>query len=245
MAERPSPQLRAAARQLTSARQQYVRASRARQESSATFARRISSASLAIVIAIIAIALIADILSIFDLGWLISWALAICTWYIGRRITVIRQISAELTTASTNAYQQTARLIAQLRPIAITAGRAALVAPPSKPLLVATRSYLTTYLRDTVVAQLIELIPVIDILPFYLGGAVKILVNQRQAHREAQRALQQYQQLSARLDALELFALEYRETIFTASRAVPSQQPRARIPRPTPTTAIRVPAFAS
>ena len=212
----------------------YGRQSEGREKTYIRLSRQAKKAALLIVVVALIVAGLADILSIIDFGWLVSWSLPILTWFIVRRIRKINHSVDLIKTAQQAALAELRLLRQRLRPALASTGRAQLfVAADSLAIKMATTSYIRTFVRDQIIAQVVELIPVVDILPLYLGSVVKILIDQRKAYRQAKEALGPYRQTLDLLARLEQFDIQYQIGIIPNLRnAAPNRTP----PRANPST---------
>jgi hypothetical protein len=152
--------------------------------------RDIRTTSLVVIIVIAVIVGISDLLSIIDLGWITSWLSTLLMWlFLKNRISAIEK-------ATENMGEFAKELSKELAAIA---PGTSLGDSPS----VAKASYTHIFLRDTIITQVIELVPGIDILPFYLGQFMKTLIDQQKRRKMAQDIINYCGQLIDSLDAAE------------------------------------------
>lgn len=188
---------------------------------------------------VLLIAAFCDLLSIVDAGWVVSWTIPIISWFMVRRINSIMK-SSELIAKATNRLAREAALARQ---------RVMQILPPTERGRVAAservsavseqaKSYVRTWIRDSVITQLIELVPVVDILPLYLGQVVKMIINQNIEYQKVKKLMPAYESILARTDALERMEIEQLERlVLTLLGDRTGTQPRT--PEP---SADRVPA---
>ena len=200
--------------------------------------RGIRNAALVIVIIALSLAALCDILSVFDLGWIVSWTIPVVAWFITRRINGILHTSTRARQAMQR-LQQEERVVRQRLIQALPTKERSLL-PQRAPQLVissAATSYVARFIRDTFVVQGIELIPIVDILPLYLGQVVKMIIDQRREARKAHTLLAQYTQVRISLEALEHIEIQwYTNNLFAAPerarRVVAAPPPTPQTPAP-------------
>jgi hypothetical protein len=185
---------------------------RRQQEREKTYARLKSQARktffLVIALALL-VAGIADVLSIIDLGWVVSWLIPIISWFIVRRISAINQSVDHIKSAQQDALKELRIMRQRLRPALLASNQYQLFATAETlEIRQAVGSYARTFFRDTIITQLVELIPGIDVLPMYLGQVVKVINDQRKAYHTAQEVLVPYRQTLDLLLQLEHFEVQ-------------------------------------
>lgn len=186
----------------------YRNKRRAREEKFGHLKAKAQKVLLVLSISVILIAILADILSIFDLGWLISGAITGFGLLIARRINRIEGSVQEIRDAQSEALDELRVLRQQLRPHLIENGLMGLFASAETlAIRQQARSYFMRFFRDQAIVQLLELVPIFDLLPGYLGSVVKMLIDQRRAYRKAKEVLVPYRQTLDLLDRLELEAI--------------------------------------
>ncbi|OGN28315.1 MAG: hypothetical protein A2941_02150 [Candidatus Yanofskybacteria bacterium RIFCSPLOWO2_01_FULL_49_17] len=159
---------------------------RERRERFERINKGVRTTSLAAVFIVFLIAGVSDLLSLIDLGWITSWLFSLLMWtFIKNRISAIEKSSEEMGEFAQELEQD-------LKTYALEAN---LEIVKSKP-----PSYGRIFIRDTIITQAIELVPVIDVLPFYLGQMVKALRDQQKIRRDAQKMVAYCEQM---LDMLE------------------------------------------
>ncbi len=159
-----------------------------RRERLSKIKKNAQTTALTAIVIIFLVAGVCDLLSIIDLGWVLSWLFSILMWMlIKNRIGLMHKSIEE-------AEKFSEELSRDLR---VLAPQAVLPETTSKKL----SSYTKIFIRDTIITQLIELIPVIDILPFYIGQLVKALVDQKKYRLEAQRAVSHCEEILGILEA--------------------------------------------
>jgi hypothetical protein len=156
------------------------------------------------------IAGIADVLSIFDLGWVISWLIPAITWALSRRIHAMGKAEESIRTSADRLHREIVVLRQRLRPLLTAQGNMPLLTS-SIPTVSAQGggSYWTVFIRDTIITQLIELIPVVDMLPLYLGQVAKMVIDQNIAYQKIAKSLDQYKNLFQLANNLEQFEINY------------------------------------
>ncbi len=222
----------------------YGRRQADRETRYAALGAQAKQAAMAVVITALIIAGLADILSLIDLGWLISWALPLVTWVIVRRIRAMDNSLDAVKSAHQDVITELRILRQRIGPSLSVSQSQAVMAATSFTVGNAAGSYVRTFVRDQIIAQLVELIPVIDILPLYLGSVVKTLIDQRTAYRRVQEAMIPYRAALDLLDRLE--ALDVEIKIVGAASVNPERptQPAVVRPTPAPVRDINIPAAA-
>lgn len=219
--------LTALQQQFLRAKTAYVRSSRARTEQYGRFRKGIRKAGFLIVFGILLIAAIADLLSIFDVGWILAWSIPLIAGFMVKRINRIQETTEHIARANTEISRHVHILQQRLRGSLAASGNAHLAHARSETLARRNRSYLGVFLRDTVITQLLELIPIVDILPLYLGQVAKMIINQGAAYRQARLSLIVYEQSSQLADHLEEFEVSLLAAQFELQlRQVGIGQPR-------------------
>ncbi len=153
-----------------------------RRERFAKLEKNACTTGLVAIIVISLIAGVSDLLSIIDVGWITAWASSLLmgvfiknrTNAIHKAVEAADEFSEELS-----------------RDLHIFAPDAVVPETTSKKL----SSYTKIFIRDTIIIQLVELIPIVDILPFYVGQVVKALIDQKRYREEAKRAISHCAQL--------------------------------------------------
>lgn len=148
------------------------------------------------------IAIVADILSIFDAGWIISWAIPIVLFFVARRIGTINK-GAERAQKAYAATVRELQLINQRLGGIPGQQRRPVLAGLAEQLQGKVGPYMTRFILETAGIQGFELIPILDWLPAYTGGVVKVAIDQYNAYKKAQRMLPPLQTAFARLEQLE------------------------------------------
>lgn len=219
----PSPAtVIAQANNLQRAAATYERRQREREETFTRLQKQIQKAFLLIGISALAIAVIGDVLSLIDAGWIVSWALVALGSFYVRRINRINDSVQLIKTAQGQALQELRSLRQRLRPALVATGQIQLfAAAETLAIRQGARSYMMTFIRDQIISQGLELIPIIDWLPLYLGAVIKLLINQESAYRTARQALVPYRQTLELLGRLERFDLE----LMAAQLSIPAQVP--------------------
>lgn len=198
----------------------YRRNHEQRQEERKTLSKDIRKTFFLIIISAVAIAGIADLLSLADLGWIVSWVIPAITWFLARRIRTIEKGSESIAKATQRAERQLTILQQRLRPVfgsRVGGSRIGIA-------FAQARSYMVTYIRDTIIAQLLELIPVVDMLPLYLGQVIKMVVEQNIAYQKALKLMPVYDQLITDIDRLERMELAHLGTLANAALATTIRQ---------------------
>ncbi|MCC6934496.1 MAG: hypothetical protein IT406_02285 [Candidatus Yanofskybacteria bacterium] len=148
------------------------------------------------------IAISADILSIFDAGWIISWAIPIVLFFVARRIGAINK-GAERAQKAYAATLRELQLINQRLGTIPGQQQRPVLAGLTEQLQGKVGQYMTRFVLETAGIQGFELIPILDWLPAYTGGVVKVAIDQYNAYQKAQRMLPPLQEAFARLEQLE------------------------------------------
>jgi hypothetical protein len=178
------------------------------------------------VIGAIIVAAIADILSIFDVGWIISWAIPMICWVMVRRIAHINKGGDAIVEANKKAHRQLTILRQRLRPALLASGGAQfLAASTTSELSWKARSYVSTFIRDTAITQIAELVPFLDWLPFYIGQVVKMIVDQNIAYKKVKKLMPNLEHTLQLIDTLEQFELKFQAR--QLARILQIQQARA------------------
>ena len=73
----------------------------------------------------------------------------------------------------------------------------------------AQASHVSTFARDTIITQLVELIPIIDVLPLYISQVVKVFVDQNIAYQKVKKLMPHLQYIHQQIDRLEQFEIQY------------------------------------
>jgi hypothetical protein len=227
----------------------HERAAKARREEHEAIRRNIKKTGLLVLGCAITIAVAADILSIVAAGWIISWIIPFISWFMVRRINSIMK-SSELIAKATNRLNREATIVRQRVLQVLPAEERARLALSEHVGAVSERAktYVRTWIRDTIIAQLIELIPVVDILPLYLGQVIKMVINQNIEYQKVKKLMPAYERALAQVEGFERMEVEQLNrmlTVLLQGRALPGQnrdeapeQPRTRIGQET----NRVPA---
>jgi len=193
---------------LDRARQLFQQRQLERNQASARLVGQTKKAFILITVAALSIAALADILSIIDAGWVISWSLPLVTWFIVRRINAMNRSVQNIATAQEPLLREIALIRQRSGSALVGRGRNDLLTLNPPVITPSLGSYALTFMRDQVISQALECIPIIDWLPMYLGEVVKIIFDQRRAYRRAQAALIPYRQTLELLDRLERFELD-------------------------------------
>jgi hypothetical protein len=231
---------------LRRAQAQYVRNQRERQQQLTKLRSDIKKTMILVIVGALAVATIADILSIFDVGWVVSWAIPCICAVMVRRVTRINKAGEQLATATAAAQRQLQVLRQRLRPALMATGNVRLaIGGIGGAIAWRARSYVTTFIRDTVITQLIELVPIIDILPVYIGQVVKMIIDQNVAYQKAKKLLPNLERALQQIDQLERFEIEYlARALAVTARVRQHVNQRQRREAPAPSAPLR-PAFAS
>lgn len=221
---------------LQNAQAQYVRNQRERQKQLASIRHDIKKTAIFVFIAAVIVAALADILSLFDVGWIVSWAIPFICWVMVRRITRINKTGDRIAAADVAAQRQLQILRQRLRPALQATGNAQLLTE-SRLGNVAwkTRSYISIFVRDTAITQLVELVPFLDWLPFYIGQVVKVFIDQNIEYQKVRKFLPQLERTFSKLERLEKFEIIYIARVLALSiRANTSGQRRNAAPQQQP-----------
>jgi hypothetical protein len=228
----------------------YELAQKEREQGYVRFQGSIKKAFILIGIAAVFVAVLADILSFFDLGWLVTILvplLPMLTGLIVRRIRSIERTEEQIVQAQEETVQQIKILRQRLhKPLAATNQMNLFYAIDALEVGQAVQSYIRKFVRDQIISQVLELIPVIDWLPMYTASAVKVLVDQRSAYRRAQRRLLPYREALDILSQLETFDIQVQLAFIGRAQALPPTvrrtAPSPQIPPPRqPMRDIRMP----
>lgn len=186
-----------------------------RQRDIANFRRGIRKSFFLVTASAVSVAAIADVLSFWDLGWVIAWAIIPLTWLMTRRINGINHTRNAIADAHTAAAREIVVVRQRLMPMLAASGRSGAISRMSWDVtqsIISSRvsSYTKKYVITTASVQVFELIPILDILPAYLGQVALVIIDQYLAVRVARRQLSFLQSAFAtleRFEGLELSAL--------------------------------------
>ena len=155
---------------------------------------------------------IADLLSIADLGWLADIVILPVTYVIAKRTTRINKGGDMAIAAQAVANKSITTLQQRLSSAIVEANRTdlsgALVSQRIANIGVRFSSYMRNFVLVSFGVQGVELIPIIDWLPCYIGQIAKLMFDQYQAYRISAQFIPPLQQAYALLEKLELFELE-------------------------------------
>lgn len=226
--------------------QAYLRQAQRWEEEQKRFRRQTRRTNILIVLGALIIAAIADLLSIVDAGWLISWSIPLICFFVARRIDGINRAVASIHLASNRYDAESQALQERLGPALREPGAPSI---PETPRLAPYRyrPYLRMFVVESVLVQGIELIPVIDVLPLYLGQVVRVVIKQYASNRSARMALRGYAQSVRALDRLRRFEVEYLlrkvEQQYQAAEYLRSELQASRV-RAEPTTSEPAPSYS-
>lgn len=214
---------------LRRAQTQYERNSTARADLEKKLGNNIKKTILVVFISAVSVAAIADILSVFDFGWVVSWAIPMIVWTMVRRVTAINAGGDAIVAAHRSAKRQLTLLQQRLRPAMQSSGNIKLLASSKvDDLVFAGKSYISTWVRDTIITQLVELIPVVDVLPLYIGQVVKVFVDQNISYQKVKKLMPHLQYVHQQIDRLEQFEIQYMArqiaTVVRAQQVIGSRQ---------------------
>lgn len=226
-----SARMRVSLESLRQAQAQFERNSTARADLEKKLANNIKKTLILVFISAVCVAALADILSIFDLGWIVSWTIPMVVWAMVRRVTAINNGGDAIVAAHRSAKRQLTVLQQRLQPVLRSPeGIRALAASKTGDMVFAGKSYAMTFVRDTIITQLIELVPVIDMLPFYIGQVVKVFVDQNIAYQKVKELLPQLQHVHQQINGLEHFEIQHMAnqiaTVVRAQQVISSRQRR-------------------
>lgn len=209
----------------------YERSRQEREKSYARLSRLARKAALLIVIAAFVVAGLADFLSVFSLGWIVSWSLPIILWLIARRIRGMDRSVDLIKTAQQTAQNEYQILLQRTRLALVETGQIkSYLGVGVMGIKQKTSSYIVTLARDQIIAQIIELIPALNaILPMYLASVVKIIIDQQRAYRKAKQALIPYRQILDLLASLEQFDIDYQMGIIPSLQKSTTRRVAPRI----------------
>jgi len=219
--------------QLRHAQAQYERNSTARTNLEQKLISNIKKTMLVVFIAALCVAAIADILSFFEieLNLLVAWLIPMISWFLVRRVSGINKGGDTIVSAHTAAQRQLTLLQQRLRP-AIQASRNTelLVGTKVDALVFAGKSYISTFARDTIITQLVELVPVVNMLPFYIGQVVKMFIDQNLAYQKVRKLMPQLHYAHQQIDRLEQFEIQFMArqiaTVVRAQQVIGARQRR-------------------
>ncbi len=195
---------------LRRAQAQYARNSAARGDLEKKLANNIKKTILIVFVAALFVATLADILSFFDFGWVVSWAIPMIVWFMVRRVTAINKGGDAIVGVHATARRQLTLLQQRLRPALQSSGNIRLlVSTKVEGMAFAGKSYVSTFVRDTIITQLIELIPIIDVLPLYIGQVIKVFVDQNIAYQKVKKLMPHLEHVHQQIDRLEQFEIQY------------------------------------
>ena len=236
-------------KKLQKTQRDFSKNAKIRQEEQNSILRDVQKTGFTLLAVILFIAGVADLLSIADLGWLISWLIPLTSWIMVRRINAIRKVPQKISGVAERLYRQQDIVRQRLTPLLRPQEQALLATYLRRDeILTNTKSYVTTFIRDTIIVQLVELIPGVDaVLPMYLAGVVKLILNQNAEYQKAQLVIAPYQKLLdtvTSLERLEIEKLSQQLTllIYGQQAAIPVvTQPRPTTPTPTTPSTIKKP----
>jgi hypothetical protein len=208
----------------------YVRNQRERQGQLSSIRHDIKKTAIIILVAAIAVATLADILSVFDVELLVCWAIPMICWFMVRRVVRINKTGERIVATTTVAQRQLQLTRQRLRTALQTTGNAQLLTGSRlENIAWKAGSYVKTFIRDTVITQLVELIPFLNMLPFYIGQVVKVAVDQNIEYQKVRKLLPQLERVFAQLERLERFEIEYAAHMIAAAiQKYTLNQPRTR-----------------
>jgi hypothetical protein len=208
--DRSSRSIRALAERIKRLSMLRERNGKARAQEREKLVGNIRKTALVVVIFVLWVAALADLLSFIDFGWLVSWAIPLACALIVRRMNAIGHAAEGLATATAAHQRQEAVLRQRLRPLLAASGNSRmLVAEAVSDISYQFTSYVRAFVRDTIITQLLELIPILDMLPMYLGQVVKVIIDQNIAYQKAMKLVPAYDRAVVMLERLERFELEY------------------------------------
>ena len=246
--------IRALAERFQKAEAAYIRKSSEREQERVKFKNAIKKTAIIIVIFAVAVAAACDLLSLVDLGWIVSWIIPILSWFMVRRITAMMKTSGLITKAIGRLEREETIVRQRLAQILPARQRAMLGIRTSVGSLVAgAQSYVSTWIRDTVITQLLELIPFVDMLPFYLGQVVKMVINQNVEYQKVKKVMDPYERLLKNVDRLERLEVQFlgtqlarlmqRQYVAAQEAEVPAAQEVQEAPAPQTPPARRAPSM--
>lgn len=202
--------VRAISTRFTRAQDSYRINSSKRRRTLAKLRKELKKTFIMVTLSALFIAALADLLSIVDLGWIVSWIIPGIVLFMARRITGINQGADHVIAYRKQAQRQLKVLRNRLRPALVATRNARLAAGQTNEDLGAqAHSYVMTFIRDTAIAQLLELVPVLDILPIYLGQVCKVIIDQNIAYQKAMKLIPKYEQALGSIDQLERFEVAF------------------------------------
>ncbi len=199
-----TPNARTVLQRMQTAQVVADRSGKRRSAELAAIRRNIKKTGWLVVVCVVFLAAIADLLSLADLGWVVSWTIPIVSWFMVRRINGIMKSSERIANATNALVRETAIIRQRVLQLLPPAERGKLIATERVGVISEkARSYVRTWIRDSVITQLIELIPVVDMLPLYLGQIVKMIVNQNIEYQKVRKLMPAYERALAQATELE------------------------------------------
>lgn len=202
----------------------------------------IKKTALIVFVSALFVAALADILSLVDFGWVVSWLIPMIVWFMVRRVTNINAGGDAIVAAHQAAKRQLTLLQQRLRPSLVSSRNLQLLASTKvEDLKFAGRSYAATFVRDTIVTQLVELIPFVDWLPLYIGQVVKVFVDQNIAYQKVRLLMPRLKHVHQQIERLELFEIQFSArqiaTVVRAQQVISAQRRRGPAAQPQQGTA--------
>lgn len=219
---------------LHSTQSAHKRALLLRSEEHKSIKQSIRKTAWYVIGAMIFVATISDILSFFDVGWVMSWLIPVFSWFMVLKINAILKQSPRILAATQRLAKEEQLIRQRLMMLLPPIERAKLGAQTyTGDTIAGAKSYVTTWIRDSIITQLIELIPIVDILPLYLGQVIKMIINQNIEYQKVQKLIPTYER---GLSVVE--SLEGKEIAFLNRRlaALINSQPIESLPAPRSTT---------
>lgn len=196
-------------RRLEAARRTHVTNELRRTKRMAELRGNIKRTSLLIIVAALCTAALADLLSIADLGWIVSWAIPVFTGIMAKRIISIKSGAKKLAAAGADASRAYAMTRKKVGPLLLAAGQRRSSSPPMRQAASRALGYWWAFARDTIIIQILELIPGISILPMYVGQVVKEMRDEKKEYRAAQPEFALLEQKDRETADLEKFEIRF------------------------------------
>ena len=178
-----------------------ARKSARRKEFSQISAQAKRSALILIIIAVW-VAIVVDIISIWDLGFLLSWL----HWILLHQFIIKR--TAKMTEASKTLVDKTEKTVTEIKRLH-TELHASGKYSGAMPAFLATvalpriSSYMSKFVKEAIAVQIAELIPAVSALPLYIGQLVKALIQQAPIYAQNKMLVKQYDLTLKTLESLE------------------------------------------
>lgn len=229
-------------RQLVRVRQRNVEQQKQRQQQLATFKRRARHTAYVLLGLLLLAAGLADLSSVIKdaveaipvIGWIIgvaaSFFTAVCvglpTYFARRRIQKMNAETKNIARANDSLEKTLERELARLRPALQTTGQISTLRSLELRQGPKFDAFKARMFLNIAIVQLLEAIPIVDLLPMQMAEVFYVIVQQQREFRQARNHILWYQQIDAQLRLLETFEREYLEAQLSAAviQAIQAEQ---------------------